>query len=225
MRKTSNDDHTVSIASAPRLRRIALTAAATLLTGTLAAGCSNADKDVKRDAELAKRAESKAAAATNEDGSPVAPPASAADKQSRRAEAVVDSKTTAPVDMQYDLLAKPALGQPFEVELAFTTRLPAETLDVEVTDAPGLTVVGEKTARFEAVESGQVYTTKVLVQGDTAGLYYLGVMAKMSTQVQTETRAFAVPVVIGSPPAAQKANPPKDASGQAIQSMPAKEPN
>ena len=225
MSKTSNQEHTGSIASTPRLRRMALTAAVTLLAGTLAVGCSNSDKDAERDAKLAKRAESKAAAAINEDGSPATPPANAADKQSRRAEAVVDSKTTAPVDMQYDLLAKPELSQPFEVELAFTTRLPAEALEIEVTEAPGLTVVGEKTARFEAVESGQVYTTKVLVQGDTAGLYYLGVMAKMSTQVQTETRAFAVPIVIGSPPAAQKANPPKDASGQAIQSMPAKEPN
>jgi hypothetical protein len=222
MRKTSNDDHSGSIA--PRLRRIALTAVVTLLAGTLAAGCSNSDKEAEREAKLAKPAESNAAA-TNEDGSPATPPANAADKQSRLAEAVVDSKTTAPVDLQYDLLAKPALGQPFEIELTFTTRLPAAALDIEVTEAPGLTVVGEKTARFEAVEGGQAYTTKVLVQGDTAGLYYLGVMAKMSTQVQTETRAFAVPIVIGSPPAAQKANPPKDASGQAIQSMPAKEPN
>ncbi len=225
MRKTvSNHDHTGSSVSAPRLRRLALTAAATLLAGTLAVGCSNADQDAEHDAKVAKRAESQAAG-TNADGSPATPPANAADKQSRRAEAVVDSKTTAPVDMQYELLAKPALGQPFEVELAFTTRLPAAALDIEVTETPGLTVVGQKTARFEAVESGQVYITKVLVQGDTAGLYYLGVMAKMSTQVQTETRAFAVPVVIGSPPAAQKANPPQDASGQAIQSMPAKEPN
>ena len=69
-----------------------------------------------------------------------------------------------------------------------------------------------------------MYTTKVLVQGDKAGLYYIGVMAKMSTQVQTETRAFAVPIVIGNPPAAQKASPAVDASGQAMQSMPAKEP-
>ena len=223
MRKTSNHNDSGSSASAPRLRRIALTAAATLLAGTLAAGCSNDDKDAEHDAKVAKRAESQAVATPNADGSPARPPANAEDKQSRLADAVVDSKTTAPVDMQYDLLAKPVLGQPFEVELTFTTRLPAQALDIELTEAPGLTVVGAKTARFEPVESGQVYTTKVLVQGDTAGIFYLGVMARMSTQVQTETRAFAVPVVIGSPPAAQKANPATDASGQAIQSMPAQE--
>ena len=38
---------------------------------------------------------------------PAAPPANADEKHERLAAAVVDSKTTAPVDMQYDLLAKP----------------------------------------------------------------------------------------------------------------------
>ena len=223
MRKTSNDNDCGSSRSAPRARSIALAAAATLLAGALAAGCGNADKDAEHDAKVAKRAESQGAT-PNADGSPARPPASAADKQSRLADAVVDSNTTAPVDMQYDVLAKPALGQPFEVELTFTTRLPAEALDVELTEAPGLTVVGAKSARFQPVERGHVYTTKVLVQGDTAGIFYLGVMARMSTQVQTETRAFAVPIVIGNPPAAQKVNPTADASGQAIQSMPAQEP-
>jgi hypothetical protein len=136
----------------------------------------------------------------------------------------VDSKTTAPVDMKYDVLAKPALGQPFEVEMTFDTRLPADKLEIEITEAPGLTVVGEKTAAFAPVEGGQSYATKVLVKGDNPGLYYIGVTAKMSTQVQTEIRAFAIPIVIGDPPSAQKASPPKDASGQAVQSMPAQEP-
>jgi hypothetical protein len=126
--------------------------------------------------------------------------------------------------MQYDLLAKPELGQPFEVEMTFSARLPADKLEVEITEAPGLTIVGEKTAAFAPVEHGQSYVSKVLVQGDKPGLYYLGVIAKMSTKVQTEARAFAIPVVIGDPPSAQKATPPKDATGQAVQSMPAQEP-
>ena len=49
------------------------------------------------------------------------------------------------------------------------------------------------------------------------------VVAKVVTKVQTESRAFAVPIVIGSAPAAEKPEPAKDATGQAIQSMPAKE--
>jgi hypothetical protein len=128
------------------------------------------------------------------------PPASADEKHARLASAVVDSKTTAPVDMKYDVLSKPALGQPFEVEMTFDTRLPADTLETEIVDAPGLTIVGEKTASYASVEGGKSYTSKVLVKGDNPGLFYIGVVAKMATKVQTETRAFAIPVVIGDPP-------------------------
>lgn len=219
MRMTSKD---IGFGSSVRTgRRFALMAAVTLLAGTLVAGCGGGGDDEAKAAKAAKRAKAEASA----DGTTAAvPPTGPADKQSRLADAVVDSKTTAPVDMKYDLLAKPEVGVPFEVELEFSPRLPAEAIEVEVTEAAGLTLVGEKSARFPNVEAGQKYTSKLLVQADKPGLYYVGVVAKMLTQVQTETRVFAVPVVIGTAPAAQKTAPAKDATGQAVQSLPAKEP-
>jgi hypothetical protein len=146
------------------------------------------------------------------------------------AEAVEDAKATATsgkaaaaVDLKYDVLAKPEPGQPFEIELAFVPRLPADALDVEVTPIPGVTIVSGGTARFENVEPATRYTTRVLVRAEAAGLYYLGVMARMSTQVQAEARAFSVPVVVGTVPAVAKPEPTVDSAGQAIQSMPAEE--
>ena len=211
MRMTLNDD--VRTAG---FRRLALTAAAALLAGALVTACGGGKDEAAAVAKAEKaKADTIAAAAA---------PASADEKHARLASAVVDSKTTAPVDMKYDVLTKPALGQPFEVELTFEARLPADKLETEITEAPGLTIVGEKTAAFALVEGGQSYVTKVLVQGDNPGLYYIGVTAKMSTKVQTETRAFSIPIVIGDPPSAQKATPAKDVTGQAVQSMPAQEP-
>jgi len=200
MRMTSMN--TAFSSSARACRRIAFAAAATLLAGTLITGCGGGDGD--KEAEHAAKAAKRAKAEANDDTATTAasPPASAAEKQSRLADAVADSKTTAPVDMKYDLLARPELGVPFEIELTFSPRLPADAIEVEINEAPGLTIVGEKVAKFTPVEAGQTYTSKVLVQGDKPGLYYVGVVAKMSTQVQTETRAFAVPVVIGNPAAA-----------------------
>lgn len=193
-----------------------------LLAGAVAAGCSGGKDDAA--AEQTGKARTDATAADAAAGGPATPPAGASEKQSRLAQAVADGKTTAPVDMKYDVLSKPAVGQPFEVELAFEPRLPADTLDVEVTEAPGLVLVGEKTARFAPVESGQTYTARVLVQGDSPGLFYIGVVARMSTQVQTESRAFALPLVIGEVQPAQKPEPARDATGQAIQSLPAQQP-
>jgi hypothetical protein len=211
MRMTLNDDVRTT-----GFRRSAGAGAVTLLAIALVTGCG-AGKDEQAAAAKGEKAKADKTA-------PAAPPANADEKHARLAAAVVDSKTTAPVDMQYDLLAKPELGQPFEVEMTFSARLPADKLEVEITEAPGLTIVGEKTAAFAPIEGGQSYSSKVLVQGDNPGLYYIGVIAKMSTKVQTETRAFAIPVVIGDPPSAQKADPPKDSTGQAVQSIPAQEP-
>ncbi len=90
---------------------------------------------------------------------------------------------------------------------------------------PGLEISGERTARIPAVDAGQSYPFKVQVRGATAGIYYISVLAKVSTKVQTEARAFTIPVVIGTPTAAaaQKPAAQTDASGQPIESMPAKE--
>jgi len=211
MRMTLNDD-----VRSTGGRRLAITAAAALLAGALVTACGGSNDDAVAVAKTEKAKANKTV--------PTTPPANADEKHARLAAAVVDGKTTAPVDMVYDVLAKPALGQPFEVEMTFNTRLPADKLETEITEAPGLTIAGEKTATFSPVELGQVYTSKILVTGDNPGLFYIGVVAKVSTKVQTETRAFAIPVVIGDPPSARKANPPKDSTGQAVQPMPAQEP-
>jgi hypothetical protein len=201
-----------------RFRRPASTAAATLLAAALVAACGGGGKGKEEPAQAAQAPAAEAPVAAKP---PVVDPAKA-----RLANAVVDGKTSAPVDMKYDVLTKPAQGQPFEVELVFDPRQAADTLEVEITDAPGLVLVGEKTASFSPVEAGQSYTAKVLVQGDNAGLYYIGVLAKMVTKVQTESRAFAVPVVIGDPAAGQKPAPAavRDADGQAVKPMKAEEP-
>jgi hypothetical protein len=203
-----------------RFRRPAATAAATLLAAALVAACGGG----KSGDEAAQAAQDPAAGAAGAPGA-AAPPAVDPAK-ARLASAVADGKTSAPVDMKYDVLSKPAQGQPFEVELVFDPRQAADTLEIEITDAPGLVLVGEKTAKFGPVEAGQSYTAKVLVKGDNAGLYYIGVLAKMSTQVQSESRAFAVPVVIGDPAAGQKPAPAAvlDAQGEAVQPMKAEEP-
>lgn len=184
------------------------------LAGLLAAcGRGEEDKAANTDAPAANGAPA---------GGAAAPPAESPDDQ-RMATAVVTGKTSAPVDLKYDVLAKPNVGQPVEVELALLPRLAADTLEVEVTGIPGLTVVSGGVMRFENVAGGDRHVVKVIVQAAAPGIYYANVVARMSTKVQTEVRTFSVPVVVGAVPAAQKAEPQKDASGEPIQSMPAVE--
>ena len=141
----------------------------------------------------------------------------------RMANAVVTGKTAAAVDLKYDVLAKPDVGLPFEVELALLPRVAADTLEVEVTGVPGLSIVSGGVVKFDAVTAGSRHTAKVLLRADAPGLYYANVIARLVSKVQSDARTFSVPVVVGSVPAAQKAEPAKDASGEPVQSMPAVE--
>jgi len=146
------------------------------------------------------------------------------DEDARLANAVVSGKTSAPVDLKYDLAAKPVAGLPFEIELVFQPRLPADTLEVEVSGMAGLTVAQQGSYKFDKVQQGTPYTQKITVQADADGTYYVSVIARMITQIQTEVRTFSVPVVVGTAPApVAKPAPQTDASGQAIESMPATE--
>jgi hypothetical protein len=190
-----------------------------LAGGMLAAGCGS-DETVggQASAKRSDKAKKTSVAAAQ------VKPAVEDPQYAHMANAVVTGKTTAAVDLKYDVLTKPEPGRPFEIELALQPRVTADTLQVEITDMPGLAIVGERAAKFGPVAAGQTYTTRVLVQSDVAGLYYVSVIAQMITKVQSEARAFSVPVVVGAAPAAtQKVAPQKDASGQAIQSMPATE--
>lgn len=185
---------------------------ALLLAGTLAA-CGGGD-DAAQGKKAAAKTPDEAATATAVVKSP---------EDARMANAVATSKTSAPVDLKFDVLAKPVAGQPFEIELAFLPRLAADTLEVEVTGIAGLTVASGGAARFEAVAAGSRHVAKVTVQADADGIYYVNVVARMVTKVQSEARTFAVPVVVGTVAPAQKAEPVTDAAGEAIQPMPAAE--
>jgi hypothetical protein len=204
--------------------RISRTMAVALLAGLLAVGCGSKDEGAAAEGSADKSATTATAGKQGADakGGAVAT-AAANDKTANMATAVADSKTTAPIDLKYDVLAKPDIGQPFEIELAFVPQVAADTLDVEVNDAPGLVIVGERAASFAPVAGSEVYTHKILLRGDNAGLFYVSVLAKVSTKVQSESRAFSIPVVIGTVPAAQTTAPAVDAADQAIQSMPATE--
>jgi len=191
-------------------------ATALSLATLLAAGCGG-----KSDEEVAAQATRSAKTAVADKAAAAA--AKARQEDERLANAVATGKSSAPVDLKYDIAAKPVRGQPFEVELTFLPRASADSLDVEISAVEGLALVGGGTITFNAVQAGERYTTKLLLQSGTDGMYYIGVATKMVTKVQTEVRNFSGPVVVGSPAAAEKPTPEKDAAGKPVEPMSAVE--
>ena len=187
------------------------------LATALAAGCGGGKSDEEAASRTAKRDATAPAAEPATEGVAAMP------GDEKLANAVLTSKTAAPVNLKYDIAAKPDVGQPFEVELTFLPRLAADALEVEISAVEGLTLVTSGGVRFDNVQAGERYTTKVLAQSAAAGMYYIGVAAKMTTKVQTEVRTFSIPVVVGTPAAVEKPAPAKDASGEAVEPMKAVE--
>jgi hypothetical protein len=194
----------------------------------LVAACGGKDEESAASTDQAPAAETQPSAAGETAPATAGPTtAGAADetaKDERLANAVVTGKTAAAVDLKYDVLAKPDVGQPFEIELVFLPRAAADSLSVEVTGMEGLILVSGVAHSFDNVLAGERYAGRILLRSDTAGVFYVGVVAKLISKVQTEVRTFSIPVVVGTAPAAAtKTAPETDASGQPVESLPAVE--
>lgn len=153
-----------------------------------------------------------------------APAETVDDPTVKMARAVGDGKPGAAVDLRYDIASKPEVGVPTQVEIAFVPRAGVDSLDATITGMDGITVAGDLKAHFDEVEAGKPYQHTVSLLPDRAGVYYITVNVTTTLSGASIGRTFSIPFVVGTPTTAQrKADPPKDASGQAVQSMPAAE--
>jgi hypothetical protein len=196
------------------VRACALAALASLAVAC-GGGDGNSATDKAAPADAAGKSSTQAAAA-----------AAKAAEDDGLANAVAVGKTAAAVDLKYNLAARPALGQPFELELVLLPRIAAETLEVQATGMPGLVVAGGAAAKFDQVVPDEKYAAKVLLQVTEPGLYYVGVTAKLVNKVQTDSRTFSVPVVVGQLPAVEKpasAAVGANAGGEAVEATKAVE--
>lgn len=194
-----------------------------LVAGLHLAACGDSSAPGKPAAPAEAGREKGSDSASRRDAPPVAEAESA-----RFANAVATSKGGAAVDLLYDIAARPVAGQPIEVELVFEPRSAADALEVEVSAVPGVTVVNPGQARFAPVASGERHTTRVSLSADADGLYYLNVIVRMVSKVQTDARTFSVPLVVGdsSTEATASEKPaatPAPAGDEAVKSLPAAE--
>lgn len=153
---------------------------------------------------------------------PVDAPA-AGDPVHKMARAVGNGKPGAAVVIRYEFAAKPSVGAPTEVEVAFIPNVGVDSLDATITGMDGVTIAGPATASFTKVESGKPYTHTVSVLPDRNGVFYLSVVVNTQIGGSTLARTFSIPFVVGNVSVQQKAAPARDASGEPIESMKAQE--
>lgn len=123
-------------------------------------------------------------------------------------EAVVQSKSQVPIDLKFDLQGRPVEGQPLEVAIALLPQIAARSATVSVSGSDGLKLdPGEDKFEFGAVEAAQVYRHTIKVIPTADGLYLLTLSVSLLQDQTSESRAFAVPILVGGAAAASSAPP------------------
>jgi hypothetical protein len=146
------------------------------------------------------------------------------DPMGKMARAVGNGKPGAAVDIRYDFQAKPDVGVPAALEIAFIPRAGVDAIEARISGMPGVSVTGPLNAKFERVEPGKPYKHSVNVLPQQAGVYYLSVTVTTLIGGTELARTFSIPFVVGSTQASEKAAPETDASGEPIERMEAVEP-
>jgi hypothetical protein len=156
------------------------------------------------------------------------PPATkpaAAESTEKMARAIGNGKPGASVDIRYEIQSKPEVGKPTAIEVAFIPNAGTDALTATFTGMEGITVAGQLAAHFDKLEQGKPYKHTISLLPEAAGVYYVTVSVETELGASSLSRTFSIPFVVGDLQAEQKpkAPPQKDASGQAIQPMKAKE--
>ena len=164
--------------------------------------------------------------AADADAAPKSAPVAKASEgpTAKMARAVGDGKPGAAVDIRYEIVEKPEVGKPTQVELAFIPSAGVDSLAATITGMEGITIAGDLKVSFDKVEPGTPYEHSFSLLPDRTGVYYITVAATTTLGGSSIGRTFSIPFVVGTPEAPQqKPAPPRDASGQAVESMKGKE--
>jgi hypothetical protein len=135
-------------------------------------------------------------------------------------EAVVQSKSQAPVDLKFDLPERPVEGQPLEVAIALLPQIAAGSATVAVTGSDGLKLdPGEGQFEFAAVEADRVYRHSIKMTPTAGGLNLLTLTVSLQHDQTADLRVFSVPLLVGGAAGvstAPSANPTSRPAGAAL---------
>ena len=111
-------------------------------------------------------------------------------------EAVTVGKSAVPIAIKFDLASRPTLGQPLEIALAVMPQF-AGSVSLQVTGSNGLQVApGSATIDIPAIDPSQAFRIKVTATPTADGVQLLGVSASVTHDSTTDTRSFAIPIIV-----------------------------
>jgi hypothetical protein len=159
-----------------------------LLCALAALGACNRDSGSAPAASSAPRVKTKAPLV------PIGP--TAAQQTAGMVQAASQGKSQVPIELKFDLSAKPKVGQVLEINLALISQISASPATIQVNNSDGLTVApGSSQFDIPAEEAGAVYKQTVNVTPIAEGVLLVGVIVSLKHDEVTDQRAFSIPII------------------------------
>jgi hypothetical protein len=113
---------------------------------------------------------------------------------------VTAAKGAGLVDLKFKVEARPELGQPLVIDVAFLPNVASDLMRATFISTEGLSVrSSEVPADYERVQAGAVYRHQLTVVPRDNGVYFVSAIISMQTPTGDVTRTFSIPVVVGAP--------------------------
>jgi hypothetical protein len=121
------------------------------------------------------------------------------DPTAKMARAVTVGKSAVPLDLKYEIAAKPIVSQPVEMDLAFVPTRGADSMAMTFAPSPGLTLSADSAPNLEVVKAGQAHHVKLTAMADKPEVFYVTVTATLYTAGTSSVRTFAIPLIVSEP--------------------------
>lgn len=143
-----------------------------------------------------------AAPATRPKSTAPTPQQLAANKQLQGMTSAVRTDTApSPVNVKFELKARPELNKPLTVRLAFVAPGGLENLSASFAANQGLAVAATTPAEFTALEPGVPVFHEVSVTPKANGVQYMSAVVQVKVvDGQPSIQTYFIPVVVGPPP-------------------------
>ncbi len=128
------------------------------------------------------------------------PVASTADSAaSQMTQGAVSSKTTAPIEMQYEIQGSPTIGEPLTIDVYLTPTVAATEMRARFDAGEGLELVRPSDSiLMSPPKAGTVQVHTVTVVPWQEGRFYVGVVASIKVGGVEQSRAFSIPVQVAA---------------------------
>jgi hypothetical protein len=134
---------------------------------------------------------------------------SAREQTAGMVEASSAGKSGVPVEVKFDLMTRPAVGQVVDLDIAVLPQIDASAATVQLTSMDGLEVpAGSNEFAFLAVEADQVYHRKLSLRPNAEGVLVLGLTVTLTHDDVVGSRDFAIPIIVDAGRAVAANTPP-----------------